>query len=118
MVHFPGKGKKAQLKVKNQLGHLVLNKREGWKEADRKLECLGLKTNFPWKPYDPNQSISLRRLKYKLSSYEHVSLPHIERFSNQPKWRRGTLEEPVTQEELNERARRHLLKLANLESPP
>ena len=99
MIHFSGKGKKAQLKVKNQLGHLVLNKREeGWKEADRKLEGLGLKTSFLWKPYDPNHSISLRRVKYRLSSYDHVRLPHIEKYANQPKWKRGTLEEPITQE--------------------
>ena len=44
---FSGKGKKAQLKVKNQLGHFVLNKREeGWKEDDGMIESLGLKTSF------------------------------------------------------------------------
>ena len=46
----------------------------------------------------------MRRLKYKLSAYDHYSLPHIEKYANQNKWRRGTLEEPVTQEELNQRA--------------
>ena len=87
------------------------------KDANRMLEGLGLKQSFLWKPYDPNNSISLRRQKYKLSSYEHVSMLHIQRHANQPKWRRNTLEEPITQEELVERARRHLLKMADLESP-
>ncbi len=117
MVHFAGRGKKAQLKVRNQLGHFVLNKREGWKDVDRRLEGLGLKQSFLWKPYDPNNSISLRRQKFKLSSYEHVSMLHIQRHANQLKWRRNTLEEPITQEELVERARRHLLKMADLGSP-
>ncbi len=116
MKNFSGKGKKAQLKVRNQLGHFIYNKREeGWKEADRMLEGLGLKTSFLWKPYDPNHFITLRRVKYRLSSYDHVRLPHIEKYANQTKWKRGTLEEPVTQEELNERARRNLLKMADLE---
>jgi len=116
-VHFAGKGKRAQLKVRNQLGHFILNRREGWKEADRMLEGLGLKQSFLWKPYDPNNFISLRRQKCKLSSYEHESMFHILRHANQPKWRRNTLEEPVSQEELVERARRHLLKMADLECP-
>jgi len=116
--NFSGKGKKAQLKVKNQLGHFVLNKREeGWQEADRMLESLGLKTSFLWKPYDPNHFVTLRRVKYRLSSYDHVRLPHIEQYANQSKWKRGTLEEPITQEELNERPRRNLLKMADLELP-
>ena len=85
--------------------HFIYNKREeGWQEADRMLEGLGLKTSFLWKPYDPNHFITLRRVKYRLSSYDHVRLPHIEKYANQIKWKRGTLEEPVTQEELNERA--------------
>jgi len=95
--NFSGKGKKAQLKVKNQLGHFVLNKREeGWQEADRMLESLGLKTSFLSKPYDPNHFVTLRRVKYRLSSYDNVSLPHIEQYANQSKWKRGTLEEPIT----------------------
>ena len=114
--NFSGKGKKAQLKVRNQLGHFIYNKREeDWQEVDRMLEGLGLKTSFLWKPYDPNHFITLRRVKYRLASYNHVRMPHIEKYANQIKWRRGTLEEPITQEELNERARRNLLKMADLE---
>ena len=44
MFHFSGRGKKAQLKVKSQLGHFLYNERdEGWKEADTILGGLGLK---------------------------------------------------------------------------
>jgi hypothetical protein len=113
---FSGKGKKAQLKVRNQLGHFIYNKREeGWQEPDRMLESLGLQTSFLWKPYDPNHFITLRRVKYRLSGYDHVRLPHIEKYANQIKWRRGTLEEATTQEELNQRAVRNIQKMADLE---
>ncbi len=116
VLHFSGRGKKAELKFRNQLGYFVYNKREeGWKEADRMLESLGLHTSFLWKPYDPNHFITLRRVKYRLASYDHVRLPHIEKYANQIKWRRGTLEEDVTQEELNQRAVKNLQKMANLE---
>lgn len=97
VLHFSGKGKKAQLKVKSQLGHFIYNEREqGWREAERMLEALGLQTSFIWVPYDPNHFISMRRLKYKLSAYDHHSIPHIEKYANQDKWRRGTLEEPLS----------------------
>ena len=96
VLHFSGKGKKAQLKVKSQLGHFIYNEREqGWREAERMLEALGLQTSFLWAPYDPNHFITMRRLKYKLSAYDHHSIPHIEKYANQDKWRRGTLEEPM-----------------------
>ena len=115
VLHFSGRGKKAQLKVRNQLGHFIYNKREeGWREAERILESLGLQTSFLRKPYDPNHFITLRRVKYRLSGYDHVRIPHIEKHANQVKWRRGTLEEAVTQEELNERAIRNLRKIADL----
>lgn len=81
------------------------------------LKSLGLILSFLWTPYDPNGFISSRRLKSKLSSYEHDSMIHISRHANQPKWKKNTLIEPVSQEELVERARRHLLKMADLECP-
>ena len=116
VLHFSGKGKKAQLKVRNQLGHFIYNKREeGWLEADRMLEGLGLETSFLWKPYDPNHFITLRRVKYRLSSYDHIRLPHIEKYANQLEWREGTLEEATTQEELAQKGIRYLQKLADLE---
>ena len=42
-LHFQGKNKNVQLKVKNQLGPFLYNKKEeGWREADRILETLRL----------------------------------------------------------------------------
>ena len=116
MLHFSGRGKKAQLKIKSQLGHFIYNERdEGWKEADTILGGFGLQYSFIWKPYDPNNFITMRRLKYKLSAYGHYSLPQIEKYANQSKWKRGTLEENVTQEELNQRALNNQKKMADLE---
>ena len=54
-------------------------------------------------------------VKYRLASYDHVRLPHIEKYANQIKWRRGTSEEYVTQEELNQRAVKNIQKMADLE---
>ena len=77
------------------------------------LEALGLQTSFLWKPYDPNHFISLRRVRYRLATYDHLRLPHIEKYANQIKWRKGTLEEAATQEELSQRAVKNLQKLAD-----
>lgn len=116
VLHFSSKGKKAQLKVRNQLGPFIYNKREeAWQEADMMLGRLGLHTSFIWAPYDPNHFISLRRIRYRLASYDRVKLPHIEQYANQLEWREGTLEEAVTQEELAQRGIRNLQKMADLE---
>ena len=80
-VHFYSKNKKVQLKVRNQLGPFLYNKREeGWKEANRILETLQLQTSFRWVPYDPNHFISLRRVKYKLGSYDQNSPFLVKKF--------------------------------------
>jgi len=116
VLHFSGKGKKAQLKVRNQLGHFLYNKREeGWQEADRMLEALGLETSFLWTPYDPNHFIALRRVRYRLASYNHLRIPHLEQYANQPEWREGTLEEETTQKEKTLAALRDFQKSADLE---
>jgi len=116
VLHFHSKGKKAQLKVKNQLGPFVYNKREeAWQEADRMLMSLRLQTSFLWVPYDPNHFISLRRVKYRLASYDHIMLPHIEKYANQLEWKEGTIEEAITKEELAQREIKNIEKLADLE---
>jgi len=116
VVHFHSKNKKAQLKVKNQLGPFIYNKREdAWEGADRMLNNLGLQTSFLWVPYDPNHFISLRRDKYRLASYDHIRLPHIEKYANQLEWKVGTIEEATTKDELPQRAAKNLEKEADLE---
>jgi len=116
IVHFHSKNKKAQLKVKNQLGPFIYNKREeAWQEADKMLASLRLQTSFLWVPYDPNHFISLRRIRYKLHSYNHLRLTHVEKYANQSEWKEGTIEEAMTKEELAQRAFRNLENLADLE---
>jgi len=48
----------------------------------------------------PYHFISLRRVKYRLASYDHLRLPHVEKYANQFEWKEGTLEEATTKEEL------------------
>ena len=118
MVHFFGKSKKAQLKIKNQLGPFIFNKREeAWKDADQILsEKLKLKTSFYWAPYDPNHFISLRRIKYRLAAYEHFNIPQIEQHANQQEWVEGTVVEECSEEEIVEKAIKDLEKAVDLES--
>ena len=116
-VHFHSKNKNVQLKVRNELGPFLYNKREeGWKEADRILEALQLQTSFCWVPYYPNHFITLRRVKYKLGSYDHIRLPHIEKYANLLSWKEGTLEEAITREKMLEREAKNIEKEADLET--
>ena len=105
------------MKVRSQLGPFLYNrKEEGWKEADSILEGLRLQTSFEWIPYDPNHTISLRRIRYKLGSYAHKRQPEIEKYANTSNWEEGTLVEEVTNEELLEREARNVQKEADLET--
>ena len=116
MIHFHSKNKKAQLKIKLQLGPFIFNKREeAWEEADKILKGLQLKTSFLWSPYDPNHFISLRRVRYRLASYDHVRIPHLEKYANQLEWKEGTLEEASSKEEITQKAAKNLKKAADLE---
>ena len=92
MIHFYGKSKKEQLKIRHQLGPFIFNKREeAWEEADKILKnFLLLKTSFCWAPYDPNHFISLRRVKHRLAGYEHCNIPQIEQYANKKEWVEGT----------------------------
>jgi len=116
MIHFHSKNKKAQLKIKNQLGPFIFNKREeAWEEANKILKSFKLQTSFLWSPYDPNHFISLRRVKYRLASYDHLRIPHIEKYANQLEWKEGTLEEAGSKEEITQKATKNIEKLADLE---
>jgi len=62
LTHFYEAKKKAQLKLRNQLGPLIINKKEGWKDAEHILsEWLKLKRSFWWVPYDPQGFINDRK---------------------------------------------------------
>ena len=80
------------------------------------LKGFKLQTSFKWIPYDRNHFISLRRIKHKLGNYSHVRLPHIEKYANSLSWKEGTLEEPISREQILEREARNMQKEADLET--
>ena len=83
LTHFCSAKKKSQLRIRNQLGPFIINKREAWEDADRILgEELKLKKIFWWAPYDPNSFISDKKVKNMLSAYKHSSILEIEQFAN------------------------------------
>jgi len=68
-VHFVKAKKKAQLRIKDQLGPFVCNSREARKEAEEILQRLKLKQSFIWR-YDPFDFICNRRqVKQVVSLY-------------------------------------------------
>lgn len=117
LTHFCNVKKKAQLRIRNQLGPFITKKREAWKDADKILgEQLKLKKSFWWVPYDPNGFISERKVKNRLSTYKHCRIPEIEKFTNQDEWVEGTLIEELTEQKKMEQAMKNLEKNLDLDS--
>jgi len=117
LTHFCNAKKKAQLRIRNQLGPFIINKREAWDDADKTLgEDLKLKKCFWWVPYDPNSFISDRKVRNRLSAYIHHRIPEIEQFANQDEWVEGTLVEELSEQEKMEKAMKDLEKTFDLES--
>jgi len=117
LVHFCNAKKKAQLRIKNQLGPFVYNTREAWKEAEIFLEeHLKLQKSFGWKPYDHNNFICDRRMKNRLSPYIHHRIPEIEQYANMDQWREGTLVEHDSEQVNFEKVMRNLEKTLDLDS--
>jgi len=78
VTHFHSTKKKARLKFKDHLGPFIMNKKEGWQDADLILkDQIKLKRSFWWVPYDPLGFISARRVKYRLTPYTHCKIPHM-----------------------------------------
>lgn len=83
LTHFHNSRKKAHLKFKHQLGPFIMNKKEGWEDADLILkDKYKLSYSFRWVPYDPEGVISARRTKYRLLGYRHYQYSHIEKYAN------------------------------------
>lgn len=92
LTHFFAAKKKAQLKLRNQLGPFIINKKEGWKDVEKILgEKLKLKRSFWWVPYDPNGFIHDRKIKNRLSGYDHCRIHDFKQYANQDEWVEGTL---------------------------
>ena len=79
-------------------------------------EQLKLKRSFWWVPYDPNGFICDRKVKNRLSAYNHCRIPEIEQYANQDEWVEGTLIEEITEEEKMEQAMKNLEKTLDLDS--
>ena len=90
LSHLHSTKKMARLKLRDQLGPFVMNKKEGWKDADELLgQTYRLNRSFWWVPYDPYGFINARRIKYRLASYEHCRILDIEKYANQDDWLEG-----------------------------
>ena len=118
LTHFYGARKKAQLKIRNQLGPFIFNKREeSWEEVDKIWrDQLMLKQSFHWSPYDLEHFISFRRVKNKLAGYVHHKIPEIQQYDNQQEWVEGTLVEEITEEEKLEKEMKGLEKTLDPDS--
>jgi len=111
LTHFHSAKKKAQLRIKTQLGPYIIHENESWQDAEKILEqYLKLKKSFWWVPYDPNSFISDRMVRNKLGAYMHHRIPEIEKFSNQDEWVEGTLIEELIEQENMEKAMKDLEK--------
>ena len=87
LTHFHSAKKKANLKCRDHLGPFIMNKKDGWQEADQILgQQFKLKRSFWWVPYDPEGFISARRVKYRLLAYKHCPYPQTEHFASQDEW--------------------------------
>ena len=117
IVHFFYAKKKAQLRIKSQLGPFVCNSRDAGKEVERILEdYLKLQISFYWVPYDPNSFICDRRMKNKLSPYIHQRIPEIEQYANMDEWMEGTLIEQDSEQVSVENVMKYLEKILDLDS--
>lgn len=90
--HFISYKKKAQLKIKANIGPYIVNTRATTKEVEAILSQMIFKPSFSWS-YDPLGIISKLRLEQKSASYAHTIRPKIEQYANQEKWTEGTLQE-------------------------
>jgi hypothetical protein len=83
LTHFHDAKKKAHLSFKSEMGPFIMNRKEGWEEADLILKNkYKLSYSFRWVPYDPQGVISARRTKYRLHAIKHCQYPHIEQYAN------------------------------------
>jgi len=75
-----------------------------------------LKRSFWWVPYDPDGFLNARKIKYRLSAYDHYRIRDIEQYANQEEWVQGTLVEEFSQEEIMEQNVKDLEKILNMDS--
>lgn len=116
LTHFHSAKKKAHLKFKHELGPFIMNKKEGWEEADLILkDKYKLSYSFRWVHYDPQGFITARRNKYRLIGIKHCQYSHIEKYANLQEWQMDTLVENLTEEERMLKSRRELENTIDLD---
>lgn len=91
-LHFLAAKKKAQFKIKTQVGPIICNARSAGKEAQTLLKHMNFKLSFTWS-YDPLGVISKLRVEQKATPYAHTPRPGIEQYMNQDEWQENTLQE-------------------------
>ena len=103
MIHFCSVKKKAQLRIKSQLGPFICNSRDAEREAEYILQShCKFQRSFRWVPYDPFSFICDKTMKNKSSPYIHHRIPDIEQYANQDEWVEKTLvEEESAEEKMN-----------------
>ena len=75
-----------------------------------------MKRSFWWVPYDPYGFLNARKIKYRLSAYDHCRILDIEQYENQEEWVQGTLVEEFSQDEIMEQNVKDLEKTLHLDS--
>ena len=81
-INFVNAKKKANLKIKDQLGPFICNSIEASKEADLILQNMKFQRSFVWR-YDPLEFITKKRQKFKLGPFIHHPILEIEAYANQ-----------------------------------
>ena len=81
-LHFIFTKKKAQFKIKTQVGPFICNIRAAGEEVDNILKGMGFIHSFTWS-YDPAMVISKKRVENRSTPYVHTHKPEIEQYVNQ-----------------------------------
>ena len=76
-LHFVSANKKAQFKIKTQIGPFICNSRAAREEGEKILKEMGFSHSFTWY-YDPAGIISRKRVENRSTPYVHTHIPLIE----------------------------------------
>ena len=90
--HFVSAKKKAQFKIKTQVGPFICNNRAASTEADTLLKEINFQLSFTWS-YDPFGIISSLRVEQNTTPYSHTPMPKIEKFMKKYQWEENNLQE-------------------------
>lgn len=91
-LHFLVVKKKAQFKIKTQIGPFTCNARSTRQEVDAILKQMNFKHSFTWS-YNPFGIISKLRVEQRYAPYSHTSRTKMDQFMNQEEWHENSLQE-------------------------